>query len=62
MDCNRDRAGRGHVLWCSLDIAKEVGFFSRCQGKALRNFKNGEKQFDSHYWMHSGQIYSKVFS
>ena len=48
MDCNRNRAGRGRVV-CSLDIAKEVGFYSRCQRKPLRNFKNGEKQFDSPY-------------
>ena len=32
----------GDVWWCSLDIAKEVGFYSRCQRKPLRNFKNGE--------------------
>lgn len=38
-----ERAGRGQVMWCPLGIAKEAGFYFRCQGKTLKSFKKGKK-------------------
>ena len=40
--------GRVQVMWWPPRIVKEVGFYSRCQGKPLRSSKNGKNYHLTH--------------